>query len=223
MSTRNGDGIIRVVVGAVSTVRREGLEAIVRKNPSLKLIGSLPGLVGFTARLQELQPHVLIADLAQPDTQLFAAVSDLERGGVAVVVLIDDPSAGWAARALRAGVRSILPRESTENEIVSAVFAADGGLVLLDPELTKELASQTRWVSSASSETARETLEELTPREVEVLRLMAEGFGNKQIAARLGISDHTVKFHISSILAKLSVSSRTEAVTQGIRMGLIVV
>jgi NarL family two-component system response regulator YdfI len=223
MSTRNGDGVIRVVVAAVSTVRREGLEAIVRKNPSLKLIGSLPGLVGFTARLQELQPHVLIADLAQPDTQLFAAVSELERDGVAVVVLIDDPSAGWAARALRAGVRSILPRESTENEIVSAVFAADGGLVLLDPELTKELASQTRWVSSASSETARETLEELTPREVEVLRLMAEGFGNKQIAARLGISDHTVKFHISSILAKLSVSSRTEAVTQGIRMGLIVV
>ena len=215
--------MIRVVVAAVSTVRREGLEAIVRKNPSLKLIGSLPGLVGFTARLQELQPHVLIADLAQPDTQLFAAVSELERDGVAVVVLIDDPSAGWAARALRAGVRSILPRESTENEIVSAVFAADGGLVLLDPELTKELASQTRWVSSASSETARETLEELTPREVEVLRLMAEGFGNKQIAARLGISDHTVKFHISSILAKLSVSSRTEAVTQGIRMGLIVV
>jgi len=215
--------VIRVVVAAVSTVRREGLEAIVRKNPSLKLIGSLPGLVGFTARLQELQPHVLIADLAQPDTQLFAAVSELERDGVAVVVLIDDPSAGWAARALRAGVRSILPRESTENEIVSAVFAADGGLVLLDPELTKELASQTRWVSSASSETARETLEELTPREVEVLRLMAEGFGNKQIAARLGISDHTVKFHISSILAKLSVSSRTEAVTQGIRMGLIVV
>jgi len=58
-------------------------------------------------------------------------------------------------------------------------------------------------------------------REIEVLRLMAEGYGNKEIASRLGISDHTVKFHISSILAKLGASSRTEAVTQGIRMGLV--
>jgi len=223
MSTGNGDGVIRVVVAAVSAVRREGLEAIVRKNPSLKLVGSLPGLIGFTARLQELQPHVVIVDLAHSDTQLFAPASDLERAGIAVVVLIDDPTAGWAARALRSGVRSILPRESLESEIVSAVLAADSGLVLLDPELTKELASQTRSVSSATAETAMEALEELTRREVEVLRLMAEGSGNKQIAARLGISDHTVKFHISSILAKLSVSSRTEAVTQGIRMGLIVV
>ena len=66
-----------------------------------------------------------------------------------------------------------------------------------------------------------ETLEELTPREIEVLRMMAEGFANKEIALRLSISDHTVKFHISSILGKLGVSSRTEAVTQGIRMGLI--
>jgi DNA-binding NarL/FixJ family response regulator len=222
MSTRNGDGVIRVVVAAVSAVRREGLEGIVRKNPSLKLVGSLPGLIGFTARAGELQPHVVVVDLAQADTQLFAAASDLERAGIAVVVLIDEPTVDWAARALRVGVKGIVPRESSENEIISAVIAADGGLVLLDQDVTKELASQTRSVSLADDAT-RETLEELTPREVEVLRLMAEGFGNKQIAARLGISGHTVKFHISSILAKLSVSSRTEAVTQGIRMGLIVV
>jgi len=64
-------------------------------------------------------------------------------------------------------------------------------------------------------------VEELTPREVEVLRLLADGLGNKEVALRLGISDHTVKFHISSILAKLGAGSRTEAVTLGIRRGLI--
>jgi two-component system, NarL family, response regulator YdfI len=222
MNARNGDGTVRVVVAAISAVRRSGLEAIVRKNASWKLAGSLPGIVGFTVRIQELQPHVVIADLAQSDTQFFSAASDLERAGIGVVVLIDEPSVGWTARALQAGVRAILPRESSENEIVSGVVAADRGLVLLDPEITKELASQTRTVSTAS-ENAADSLEELTAREVDVLRLMAEGFGNKQIAARLGISDHTVKFHISSILAKLNVSSRTEAVTQGIRLGLIVV
>ena len=222
MNARNGDGAVRVVVAAISAVRRSGLEAIVKKNASWKLAGSLPGIIGFTARIQELQPHVVIADLAQSDTQFFSAASDLERAGIGVVVLIDEPSVGWTVRALQAGVRAILPRESSEDEIVSAVIAADRGLVLLDPEITKELASQTRTVST-TSENAADRLEELTAREAEVLRLMAEGFGNKQIAARLGISDHTVKFHISSILAKLNVSSRTEAVTQGIRMGLIVV
>jgi NarL family two-component system response regulator YdfI len=222
MNARNGDGVIRVVVAAISAVRRSGLESIVRINSSLKLAGSLPTIIGFTTRIQELQPHVVVADLAQADTQFFSAASDLERTGIGVVVLIDEPNVGWTARALQAGVRAILPRESSENEIVSAVVAADRGLVLLDPEVTKELASQTRTVTS-SSENGVDGLEELTARELEVLRLMAEGFGNKQIATRLGISDHTVKFHISSILAKLSVSSRTEAVTQGIRMGLIVV
>lgn len=222
MNARNGDGVIRVVVAAISAVRRSGLEAIVRNNPSFKLVGSLPTIIGFAARIRELQAHVVIADLAQVDTQFFSPAGDLERAGIGVVVLIDEPSVGWTARALHAGVRAILPRESSENEIVSAVLAADRGLILLDPEVTKELASHTRTVTSTPENTA-DSLEELTPREVEVLRLMAEGFGNKQIAARLGISDHTVKFHISSILAKLSVSSRTEAVTQGIRMGLIVV
>lgn len=214
--------MIRVVVAAISAVRRGGLEAIVKNNPSFKLVGSLPAIVGFTTRIQELQPHVVIADLAQADTQIFQAASDLEQTGVNTTALIDEPSVGWTARALRAGVRAILPRESSESEIASAVVAADRGLILLDPEIAKELASQTRAVTS-TSENVADNLEELTAREVEVLRLMAEGFGNKQIAARLGISDHTVKFHISSILAKLSVSSRTEAVTQGIRMGLIVV
>jgi NarL family two-component system response regulator YdfI len=222
MNTRNGDGVIRVVVTAISAVRRSGLEAIVRNNSSLKLAGSLPTIVGLTTRIQELQPHVVIADLAHADTAFFSAAIDLDRAGVGVVVLIDEPSVGWTARALQAGVRAILPRESSEDEIVSAVVAADRGLVLLDPEVTRELASQTRTVTSIAENVA-DGLEELTAREVEVLRLMAEGFGNKQIAAHLGISDHTVKFHISSILAKLSVSSRTEAVTQGIRMGLIVV
>jgi DNA-binding NarL/FixJ family response regulator len=222
MSNRNGDGVIRVVVGAISAVRRGGLEAIVRSHSRLRLVGSLPGVIVFAARAQELQPHVMVADLAEADTQFFSAASDLEHAGIGVVALIDEPSAGWTTRALRSGVRAILPRESSDSEIVTAVIAADSGLVLLDPEITKELAAQVRSVS-VPSENAAETIEELTAREVEVLRLMAEGFGNKQIAARLGISDHTVKFHISSILAKLSVSSRTEAVTQGIRMGLIVV
>jgi NarL family two-component system response regulator YdfI len=88
--------------------------------------------------------------------------------------------------------------------------------VLLDPEVTQNLVAR---VQPRNGLTAAP--EDLTPREIEVLRMLAEGFGNREMASRLGISDHTVKFHVSSILDKLGAASRTEAVTLGIRMGLI--
>jgi DNA-binding NarL/FixJ family response regulator len=209
-----------VVVAAASAVRRGGLEAIVRGNSSLRLVGSSPTLVGLASRIQEMQAAVVIADLPEPDSQFIATAAMLEQAGTGVVALIDSPDAKWTARALRSGVRAILPRDSAESEIQAAVSAVEGGLVLLDPAVTRDLASQAR---VTNPEMAPEILEELTSREAEVLKLMAEGFGNKEIGSRLGITDHTVKFHISSILAKLGASSRTEAVTQGIRMGLIVI
>jgi len=91
------------------------------------------------------------------------------------------------------------------------------GFVLLDPELGLELAEKIR-----APEQFNRT-EELTAREMEVLRLLGEGYANREMAERLGISEHTVKFHISSILGKLGAESRTEAVSLGIRMGMIVV
>src|SRR5882762_1187196 len=218
MSNKNGGGAIRVVVAATSAVRRGGLEAMVRADSSFQLSGSALSLLGLDARAREIQPDVVVADLAHPDPQFASTVALLEEASIAVVALIDEPDPGWASRALRAGLHAILPRESSASEILSAIRVASSGLVLLDPEVAREVASQTRGNSAAS---APETLEELTPREIEVLRLMAEGFGNKEIASRLGISDHTVKFHISSILGKLGAASRTEAVTLGIRMGMI--
>ncbi|HZE26473.1 MAG TPA: response regulator transcription factor [Terriglobales bacterium] len=218
MSNKNGGGAIRVVVAATSAVRRGGLEAMVRADSSFQLSGSALSLLGLDARAREIQPDVVVADLAHPDPQFASTVALLEEASIAVVALIDEPDPGWASRALRAGLHAILPRESSASEILSAIRVASSGLVLLDPEVAREVANQTRSNSAAS---APETLEELTPREVEVLRLMAEGFGNKEIASRLGISDHTVKFHISSILGKLGAASRTEAVTLGIRMGMI--
>jgi two-component system, NarL family, response regulator YdfI len=218
MNGKNGDGAIRVVVAATSAVRRGGLETIVRGHSALKLIGSVPAVVGLPARVLEMRPDVLIVDLPESDSQFITAIAALTEAGIAIVTLIDEPQVGWTAQALRAGVRALLPRESPEHEIISAVLIANRGLVLLDPEVTRELASQTR--APVSGPLVGEP-EELTAREIEVLRFMAEGLGNKEIASRLGISDHTVKFHISSILAKLGASSRTEAVTQAIRMGLV--
>lgn len=217
MSKDNRGGVIQVMVAAASAVRRGILEAMVRENDSLHLVASAPGLAGLAERVQALQPEVVLVDLAEPDPQFASMAASLERAGAAVVVLIDDPDATWTSRALRAEVRAILAREASRAEVHSAIHAARHGMVLLDPEIAKDLLTGSRRVV----EPIQETVEELTPREIEVLRMMAEGLGNKEIAARLGISDHTVKFHISSILAKIGASTRTEAVTLGIRRGLI--
>jgi NarL family two-component system response regulator YdfI len=219
MSKKNGGGVIRVMVAATSAVRRGGLEAMIRENTSFRLAGSAPGLVGLAERVRELQPEVVVVDLPQPDPQFPSIAASLEQAGAAPVVLTEEPDAGWSSRVLRAGVRALLAREASMAEIHSAIQAASSGMILLDPEIARALITHSR--STITETTPLETIEELTPREIEVLRMLAEGLGNKEIAARLGISDHTVKFHISSILAKIGASTRTEAVTLGIRMGLI--
>lgn len=218
MTHSKGGGLTRVLVAAASAVRRGGLEALVHEDGGLKLAGSIPGIMGLAARAGETRPDVILADLPTPDRQFLATLASLEKEDLPVVTLVDDPDPSWVAGALRAGVCALLPRESSGEEILAAVHAAAKGLVLLDADTARELARHT---PSGSRDLEADNIEELSPREIEVLRLMAEGFGNKEIATRLAISDHTVKFHISSILAKLGAGSRTEAVTQGIRMGLV--
>jgi two-component system, NarL family, response regulator YdfI len=216
MTIRNGGGKIRVLIAGASAARRAELERMVGGNPSFQPVGALAGLTGLATRGASLQPDVVLVDVPEPDPQFASMSLLLQRGGIAVVALVDDPGPAWTARALRAGVLGVLARNSDALEVHAAIEAANRGLLLLEPDLARALVNSD---SVRPSETDFE--EQLTAREVEVLRMMAEGLGNKQIASRLGISDHTVKFHISSILAKLGASSRTEAVTVGVRKGLI--
>jgi DNA-binding NarL/FixJ family response regulator len=112
---------------------------------------------------------------------------------------------------LRLGVHAILPREAAAEQIVAALYAASAGLIAVPAE------SSSLILPAASEPVA----ENLTPREMETLEMLAEGLSNKQIAARLNISEHTAKFHVNSILGKLDAATRTEAVMRGIRTGLI--
>jgi two-component system, NarL family, response regulator YdfI len=138
--------------------------------------------------------------------------------GAAIVLLTEARDARSISHLLRSGVRAILSRESDPDDILSAIYAAHGGLVLLSTPTAEGLAAL---YSDEPLEVEDEFSEGITSRETEVLRMLAEGLVNRDIAARLGISEHTVKSHISSILDKLGASTRTEAVTLGIRRGLI--
>ncbi len=204
MATKNGSGAIRVLLASASAVRRAGLELILKQSSSFKLVGAVHSTQMIGQRAAELQPDVILADFAH--------------NGLPVVALIDNPTAAWAAQALRSGVKSILPREAGSEEIVAAIHAAYTGLVLLDPAVAQQIVER---IGSPASQIPP-SYESLTPRENEVLAMLAEGLANREIADRLGVSDHTIKFHISSILDKLGASTRTEAVTLGLRMGLIV-
>lgn len=119
-----------------------------------------------------------------------------------------------APDALAAGARAVLLRERLEEQLAPAVHAAAAGLVVLDPALAEALASG-RPPASAG------LVEPLTPRESEVLQLVAEGLTSRRIGERLGISEHTVKFHVNAVLGKLGARTRGEAVAQAARLGLL--
>ncbi len=207
----------RVLIGASSEVVRAGLESLLATVPTFKVVGNFP-IGAVLTQFEDLQPDVLLLDLESPEDESMSL--PMESGISPLVVLTDNTENSWAVEALRSGTRAILPRDATSEEIVAAIQATATGLVVLHPDALHSVLSPILPGELPESDPSDQIL---TPREIEVLRMVAEGLGNKEIASRLGISDHTVKFHISSIFAKLGASSRTEAVTVGIRQGLIMV
>jgi DNA-binding NarL/FixJ family response regulator len=189
-------------------VVRAGLETLVAGDPAVEVAGSFADL----SSVEALRPDVVLAAL--PVEEL-APPAD----GVApsIVLLSADAQPAWSSEVLRLGVRAMLSRDAASAEVLAAVEAASAGLAVVDPHDLEALLS----ASNPTAASAESTV--LTPRELEVLRLMAEGAANKNIAWKLGISEHTVKFHVASILAKLNASTRTEAVAIGIRKGMILI
>jgi DNA-binding NarL/FixJ family response regulator len=190
--------MIRVLIGASSAIERAGLESLLERAENIVVIAN--------ANDWE-QPDVIIADDDGADGLLE------HHPNANLVVLTADPNPVATHELLRSGVRAVLPRTSSVEQTIAAVIAAAAGLITLRPEdLEPGLFPGSR---------PPDLTEPLSSRETEVLGMIAEGLSNKLIAHRLGISEHTVKFHVASIMSKLRASSRTEAVTSGIRQGLI--
>jgi two-component system, NarL family, response regulator YdfI len=211
--------MIRVLIVASSSISQSGLENLLRTSTSLQVVDVLSDFGQLSENVEELQPDVVIAEITGQDRTLPEEILKLsEEAPVATVLLVDDANTERDLDAFRNGIKAVLPRNMSPAGIVAAVEAVGAGLAVLLPEgldsLLREGAASHRAVSPP-------LVEALTPREIEVLGMMVEGWGNKEISKRLGISEHTVKFHVASIMGKLNASSRTEAVTSGIRHGLI--
>ena len=201
-----------------SALGRRGLEELLR-GPGIEILSSVATVAELEVRFAEDVPAGVIVTLGEP-ARLAAtleqlAASDLFHTMPVVVLAEADETSFGAITTLRMGARALLPLEASRQQIVAALAAVSQGFVVTTP-----LASP---VGSAAPQPAEPAalFEPLTSRELEVLRLLASGLANKQIAARLEISDHTVKFHVAAILGKLGASSRTEAVAIGVRTGLI--
>jgi two-component system, NarL family, response regulator YdfI len=209
--------VIRVFIVAASPLARAGLENLLAAR-GLEIVGSAANVDGISSQLLDAEPEAILVDTSgEPSESVLESLAESDLASeAALVVLVDHPS-GSSAEALRAGVRAVLPSDVSPGQLVAALQAAALGLVVLHPrEVDAALPA-----SSPASPPLAELAEPLTRREREVLQMLASGVGNKEIAAQLAISEHTVKFHVTSILGKLGAASRTEAVALAIRLGLI--
>jgi two-component system, NarL family, response regulator YdfI len=204
--------MIRVLVAGSSPVTRAGLEGIVHSDNSLELVGSVPS-GNVTESVEERTPDVVLLEVAGFDEPWAQALGGL---GVPVVLLTEFQDGGLLGAALRRHVRAVLALDASHSEILAAVLAAAAGLYVFQRQSLDLLTSDSRPLTATLDEA-------LSPRELEVLAMLAEGLSNKLIAHRLGISEHTVKFHVAAVMAKLHAGSRTDAVMLGIRRGLVIV
>jgi DNA-binding NarL/FixJ family response regulator len=163
--------------------------------------------------VQVYRPEVIAYDLGSEPSRTLERATSIRDLGVPVVALLPDETE--AAEAWAAGARGLLLRTAPAQNLAAALAAVAQGLAVIDPAFAAGL------LPAARDQSPAQPIEELTPRELQVLRLMAEGQSNKAIARGLGISEHTVKFHVNAILGKLNVQSRTQAVVHATRLGLI--
>ncbi len=209
-----------VGVGVVSPYPsvRAGLRVLLHEDAALDVLAEAGSLEAIAAAAERARLDVLVADLPASDLLEWFGADAEEQPGLGVVLLGPAPDDARVLARLAPRPWGYLPREVEAAELVTAVRTVHAGLSVLHPALAQGLFLPGVAVRAAP---AGDGVEELTARELEVLALLAEGIPNKAIARRLGISDHTVKFHVGSVLAKLDAASRTEAVRIGARRGLI--
>ena len=210
---------LRVLVASSLPLTAAGLEGMLRVYADLEVSVSSANATQLASAVRNLDPDVLVLDIDEYESDSGKSIALLTQFAETVtIVLAADPSTSWIRQALQAGVRGLLPYGVSGEELAAAARAVASGLVALSPEFSERISPPPLHPDPDELQVPAESL---TAREHEVLAMLAEGLLNKEIADRLRISEHTVKFHISSIMGKLGASSRTEAVTRGIRRGLV--
>ena len=204
---------LRILILSADPLARAGLAALLTGQPGCTVVGQKAGETDLLDGITVYRPDVVVWDLGWDPAPALEHLTGLRDDRFPIVVLLTDEN--LATDAWVAGARGLLLRDASAEELVAALQAITRGLAVLDPTLAKA-------VLPARERPPGPLVEDLTPRELEVLQFLAEGLPNKTIAHQLGISEHTIKFHVNSILGKLGAQSRTEAVVRATRLGLII-
>jgi NarL family two-component system response regulator LiaR len=205
---------IRILITDDHSVVRQGLRMFLELDPELEVIGEASNGEEAVTMARELRPDVVLMDLVMPVMDGISATGAIrtELPDVEVIALTSVLEDVSVSGAVRAGAIGYLLKNTEAEQLARAIKAAAAGQVQMAPEAAARLMSEMR---------APESPEDLTERETEVLKLMARGRANKQIATSLFIGEKTVKAHVSRILAKLGVQSRTQAALHAVRTDLV--
>ena len=206
---------IRLMIVDDHAIVRQGLRAIFRVTPGLELVGEADGGRAAIELAADLHPDVMLMDLVMPEVDGVTAIAAIKRAhpGVRIIALTTFADTDLVLGAVQAGADGYLLKDVDVQELARAIRTVHGGQPYLHPEATRHLLQATARPEQPS--------ERLTGREQEVLALLARGLTNRQIADSLTISEKTVSVHVSNMLSKLGLASRTQAALYAARIGLV--
>jgi two-component system, NarL family, response regulator LiaR len=205
--------MIRVVIADDHKVVREGLAFLLSAEPGIEVAGEAADGTAALRAIRELEPDVVLLDLFMPNTDGMAVLAAMRSEGLTarVLVLTSSQDDDHLVQAVKAGALSFLPKTAGVDQVIESVRAAARGESVLQPAATARLIEELRRGA------APDPLRMLTPREIDVLREVARGRSNREIARTLSVTEETVKSHVSSILAKLGLADRTQAAIFGLQ------
>ena len=216
---------IRIIVADDHQVVRTGFAALLDTQPDFTVVGTADDGAEAVKIARELRPDVALMDVRMPNMDGIEATRQLTEsgtGGPRILILTTFDLDEYVYDALCAGASGFLLKDVTAERLFDAVRVVASGEALLAPTVTRRLISEFAKIRRPAPAAATPALATLTPRETEVLRLVAEGLSNPEIAARLVVTEETVKTHVSRVLAKLGLRDRTQAVVAAYESGLVV-
>jgi two-component system response regulator NreC len=212
---------IRLMLVDDHEVVRTGLRMLLESQPDIKIVGEASSGSEALTVASETQPDVIVMDITLPDITGIEATKRIKESfpKISIVALTIHEDEQYFFEMLQAGATGYVPKRAAPDDLISAIRSASVDEIYIYPSLAKSLVSD--FLSRSSSDKENKSLELLTPRESEVLALLAEGFSNQQIAEELVISKHTVARHRENLMRKLELHSRGDLVKYAIRKGLI--
>jgi DNA-binding NarL/FixJ family response regulator len=212
--------VIRVLLADDQALVRAGFRMILKAEPGIEVVGEAGDGSEAIVRARELGPDVVLMDVRMPVLDGIEATRQIVDGGAAprVLVVTTFDLDEYVYEALRAGASGFLLKDAPEEQLVAGIRIVSEGGSLFAPTVTRRLIER---FAGTHAQTAPPGVEELTPRELEILRLVARGLSNAEIAATLVVSEHTVKTHVAHVLRKLDLRGRVQAVVLAYECGIV--